>query len=90
MQEAINKTKKILRIPDNYLVGIVPGSDTGAIEMAMWNVLSKTGVDIIYFESFGKGWYNDIKINSKLKILIYMKLIMESYLIYQKLILIMM
>jgi len=67
LQEAINKTKKILRIPDNYLVGIVPGSDTGAIEMAMWNVLGKTGVDVIYFESFGKGWYNDIKNQLKIE-----------------------
>lgn len=61
LKESIERTKKILGIPDDYLVGIVPGSDTGAFEMLMWNVLGERGVDVIAFESFGKGWLYDIE-----------------------------
>ncbi|MGE5398011.1 MAG: phosphoserine transaminase [Chitinophagales bacterium] len=64
--ESINKTKEILGIPDDYVAGIVPASDTGAIEMAMWNLLGARGVDVIYFESFGKSWADDI--NKELKL----------------------
>lgn len=60
LQEAIAKTKNILGLPENYLVGIVPASDTGAFEMAMWNLLGSKPVDVIYFESFGKTWADDI------------------------------
>ncbi|MGI6113877.1 MAG: phosphoserine transaminase [Mahellales bacterium] len=60
LQKSITRTKEILGIPDDYLVGIVPASDTGAIEMAMWNLLGPRDVDVIYFESFGKSWCNDI------------------------------
>ena len=60
LYESIQKTKEILGIPDSYLVGIVPGSDTGAIEMAMWNLLGERPVDVIYFESFGLEWAYDI------------------------------
>jgi len=56
---AISETKRILQIPDNYLVGIVPASDTGAYEMAMWNLLGERNVDVCYWESFGKGWFSD-------------------------------
>lgn len=61
LQESIEKTKKILKLPEDYRVGIVPGSDTGAFEMLMWNVLGERGVDVIWFESFGLGWAGDIK-----------------------------
>lgn len=67
LAEAINKTKAILNIPESYLVGIVPASDTGAMEMAMWNLLGERGVDVVYFESFGKGWANDIQKQLKLQ-----------------------
>lgn len=67
LKESIDKTKEILGIPEDYLVGIVPGSDTGAIEMAMWNLLGPKGVDVVYFESFGKSWFNDIKNQLKLE-----------------------
>ncbi|MDW7728920.1 MAG: phosphoserine transaminase [Bacillota bacterium] len=60
LQKAIEKTKTILGLPENYLVGIVPASDTGAFEMAMWNLLGSKPVDVIYFESFGKTWADDI------------------------------
>lgn len=63
---AIDQTTKILNLPNEYLVGIVPGSDTGAFEMALWNLIGKTGVDVIHFESFGSGWFKDIV--SQLKI----------------------
>jgi phosphoserine aminotransferase len=60
LAKSIQKTKEILEIPADYLVGIVPASDTGAIEMAMWNLLGPKGVDVVYFESFGKSWAYDI------------------------------
>ena len=67
LAEAIAKTKAMLEIPADYLVGIVPGSDTGAMEMAMWNLLGARGVDVVWFESFGKGWANDIVNQLKLQ-----------------------
>jgi phosphoserine aminotransferase len=64
---AIDETKRILGIPDDYLVGIVPASDTGAYEMAMWNMLGQRDVDICYWESFGKGWFGDAISHLKLR-----------------------
>lgn len=59
LSQVIVDTKRILGIPEDYLVGIVPASDTGAYEMAMWNLLGERPVDLCYWESFGKGWYGD-------------------------------
>jgi phosphoserine aminotransferase len=68
LEESIRRTKEVLGIPEDYLVGIVPASDTGAIEMAMWNLLGERGIDVVYFESFGKSWATDIKKQLKLSI----------------------
>lgn len=57
---AIERTRKLLELPDDYLIGIVPGSDTGAFELAMWSVLGPRGVDVLAWESFGSGWGKDI------------------------------
>jgi phosphoserine aminotransferase len=67
LRKAIELTKKILEIPEDYLVGIVPGSDTGAIEMAMWNLLGPLHVNILAWDSFGQDWANDINTQLKLK-----------------------
>jgi len=61
LAEVIDRSKKILGIPENYLLGIVPASDTGAIEMAMWSLLGARGVDVLAWESFGSGWGADCK-----------------------------
>ncbi len=59
LKEAIDLSKEILSIPSDYLLGIVPASDTGAVEMAMWSLLGERGVDIAAWESFGEGWITD-------------------------------
>ncbi len=56
---AIDRTRQILALPKGYRIGIVPGSDTGAFEMAMWSLLGSRGVDALGWESFGKGWVVD-------------------------------
>ena len=64
---AIDKTKALLGLPQDYLCAIVPASDTGAYEMAMWTMLGARGVDALAWESFGKGWVTDITKQLKLK-----------------------
>lgn len=66
LQEVIESSRKVLGIPDDFRVGIVPGSDTGAIEMAMWSLLGPRGVEVLAWESFGKQWFTDITQQLKL------------------------
>jgi len=61
LAEVIDRTKAVLNIPSDYRVGIVPASDTGAVEMALWSMLGARGVDMLQWESFGKGWVGDVK-----------------------------
>ena len=67
LKEVIDRSKAMLGIPAEYRLGIVPASDTGAIEMAMWSLLGARGVDVFSWESFGKTWEGDIKKQLKLK-----------------------
>ena len=59
LAEVIERSKKILGMPADYRLGIVPASDTGAVEMALWSLLGARGVDVLAWESFGKGWATD-------------------------------
>ena len=58
--EAIELTRELLALPEGYRVGIVPASDTGAVEMALWSMLGARGVDMLAWESFGAGWVTDV------------------------------
>jgi len=66
LQKVITDTADILQLPEGYRVGIVPASDTGAMEMIMWSMLGPRPVDVCYWESFGQGWYADITKQLKL------------------------
>lgn len=57
---AIERTREVLGVPDEYRIGIVPGSDTGAVEMALWSLLGARGVDVLAWESFGSEWVSDV------------------------------
>ncbi|MEP6343251.1 MAG: phosphoserine transaminase [Maricaulaceae bacterium] len=59
LKYAIDLTREVLGVPDDYRIGIVPASDTGAVEMAMWSLLGPRGVDVAAWESFGNGWITD-------------------------------
>ncbi|MCA6245782.1 MAG: phosphoserine transaminase [Phenylobacterium sp.] len=60
LQAAIDLTRRVLEVPDSHLIGIVPGSDTGAVEMALWSLLGPRKVQLLAFESFGKDWVTDV------------------------------
>src|SRR4029078_10057385 len=60
LKEAIDRTREVLEVPDDFLIGIVPGSDTGAMEMAMWSLLGQRPVQLLAFESFGKDGVTDV------------------------------
>jgi phosphoserine aminotransferase len=64
---AIDLTREILNVPADYRIGIVPASDTGAVEMALWSLLGERGVDMVAWESFGAGWVTDVVKQLKLK-----------------------
>jgi phosphoserine aminotransferase len=67
LKEAIDQTRAVLQVPADYLIGIVPASDTGAVEMAMWSMLGGRPVQVMAFESFGKDWVTDVLKQLKLK-----------------------
>ena len=67
LRSVCDETKRILGLPDDYLVGVVPASDTGAFEMVMWSMLGALDIDVFCWESFGKGWLNDIVNDLKLE-----------------------
>lgn len=60
LQEAITLSRQLLQLPDDYHLGIVPASDTGAVEMALWSLLGARPVDVFAWESFGKDWVTDV------------------------------
>ena len=60
LKRAIDLTREVLEVPADYKIGIVPASDTGAMEMAMWSMLGPRGLDIFAWESFGEGWISDV------------------------------
>ncbi len=60
LAEVIERSRAILGLPADWHLGIVPGSDTGALEMALWSLLGARGVDVLAFESFGEGWATDV------------------------------
>ena len=66
LKEVIDLTRAVLGIPGDYRIGIVPASDTGAVEMALWSMLGARGVDMLAWESFGKEWVTDVAKQLKL------------------------
>jgi phosphoserine aminotransferase len=67
LKRAIDLTREILEVPADYRIGIVPASDTGAVEMAMWSMLGARPVTMLAWESFGEGWVTDVEKQLKLK-----------------------
>jgi len=60
LERAVELTREVLQVPADYRIGIVPASDTGAVEMALWSLLGPRGVDMVAWESFGEGWVTDV------------------------------
>jgi phosphoserine aminotransferase len=67
LREAIDRTRSVLRIPSDYRIAIVAGSDTGAVEMALWSLLGSRPVDVLAWESFGEDWVTDVVKQLRLK-----------------------
>jgi phosphoserine aminotransferase len=67
LEHVIERSKTLLGIPNDYVLAIVPASDTGAVEMALWSMLGERGVDVLAWESFSSGWASDCKSQLKLK-----------------------
>lgn len=67
LNDVITQSREVLDLPDDYLIGIVPASDTGAVEMALWSLLGERGVEMLAWESFGTGWVNDVLKQLKLQ-----------------------
>jgi phosphoserine aminotransferase len=67
LKQAIELTREVLQVPADYRIGIVPASDTGAVEMALWSLLGERPVDVLAWESFGLGWVTDVVKQLKLK-----------------------
>jgi phosphoserine aminotransferase len=67
LKRAIDLTREVLDVPSTHLIGIVPASDTGAVEMAMWSLLGARPADMLAWESFGDGWVSDVMKQLKLK-----------------------
>src|SRR5256714_7567899 len=67
LKRAIDETRAVLEVPADFLIGIVPASDTGAVEMAMWSMLGARPVTMLAWESFGEGWVTDVAKQLKLK-----------------------
>ena len=67
LKRAIELTRDVLEVPSTHLIGIVPASDTGAVEMALWSLLGARPVDMLAWESFGDGWVSDVIKQLKLK-----------------------
>src|SRR5271170_6036530 len=67
LKRAIDLTREVLGVPAAYQIGIVPASDTGAVEMELWSLLGARPVTMLAWESFGEGWVNDVVKELKLK-----------------------
>ena len=79
LKQAITLTREILGVPADYRIGIVPASDTGAVEMAMWSMLGARPVEMLAWESFGEGWVTDVvkqlKLDARVKLAPYGRIV---------------
>jgi phosphoserine aminotransferase len=66
IQEVLDRSRKLLGVPEDYRIGLMPASDTGAVEAALWSLLGPRGVDMLVWESFGQGWVTDVAKQLKL------------------------